>query len=199
MAHVTTLSHLKEDVPLTHPDRVGLIYLADHLEATIRALPAQLCASPPYFFHQRAAGVARRVVLFQHPTYVLDHACHFVAFFGMRRPHLAQGLIDAVTADDERLMDAMMHYPQMLGYTSLELADHNWCNLVLFRDVAALDFVQTHEAHQHASRQLAAQYYSQIRLYHGMLREGIAEATRHFQFEQTQTYTFGAADAKSFA
>lgn len=94
----------------------------------------------------------------------------FVGFFGKKRPGIDATPLTA--ADDEMIQDFPAH-PGILSYSSLELADGNWANLILTDPPEAQDEWRDSEKHAYAVRELAPRHYTVVRLYTGVFPQGL--------------------------
>lgn len=113
----------------------------------------------------------------------------FVGFFGKKRG----GLDDAplVAADEEMILELPSH-PGILSYSSLELADENWANLIMVDPPEAKDHWRTSEKHTYAARELAPRHYSVVRLHNGVFPGGLQSArdpvllrTKYYDFRDS--------------
>lgn len=185
-------------LPLSTPSGVTdehdiaiLRQIAAAVTTVARQIDPATCVPPPYVArHASEAGHVRRIVLYHRPDALLHRACAFVGFLGKKGAGLPAGLVRDIAAADEHLMDSMVGHADLLGYASLELADRNWGNLVLFRHPEAVALVHQQEIHHHAARELAPHYYEWIHLYHGMLPHGIAHHDENLTVTKRQQFTF---------
>lgn len=94
-----------------------------------------------------------------------------VGFFGQRWPQADATLMDGV---DGELIAEMHAFPGMYSYSSLELPDGNWANLVLLQHVQSGRNWRESARHAHAAYQIAPRYYRSIRLHNALLPAGLA-------------------------
>src|SRR5205823_4605753 len=82
--------------------------------------------------------------------------------------------------------------PGLLSYSSLELRNGHWYNLVLLSDADAKRHIRSAGTHMYAAYQLAWRYYEWIRLHSGVMPGGLAQVelvlqkTCYFVFHRTQ-------------
>jgi hypothetical protein len=95
----------------------------------------------------------------------------FVGFFGQRRPGACPELLAQI---DSELIGEFTSQPHVLSYSSLELADRSWANLVLLSDPAGLRRWADGARHAYAARSIAPASYRAIRLLIGRLAGGLA-------------------------
>lgn len=116
----------------------------------------------------------------------------FVGFFGMKRA----GLDDApLTAADDEMTLELPAFPGILSYSSLELADGNWANLIMTDPPEAKDHWRTSEKHASAARDLAPTYYANVRLHNGVFpgglmsgRDPILIRTKYYDFRDREPW-----------
>ena len=111
----------------------------------------------------------------------------FVGFFAKKRRGLDHTPL--TTTDDELILEFPRH-PGILSYSSLELADGNWANLIVADPPDAKDHWRTSEKHAYAARELAPKHYTVVRLHHGVLpgrllsgREPVLVRTKYYDFQ----------------
>jgi hypothetical protein len=112
-----------------------------------------------------------------------------VGFFGQKCPEKDRALINAV---DEDLIHEFSQHPGILSYSSFELSDGNYANLVLIRPETARDHWRTSAKHAYAAHDLAPEYYTCVRLHNGFLPGGLWSG-REPRLVRTKYYDFGGA------
>jgi len=83
--------------------------------------------------------------------------------------------------------------PTLLRYVSLQLADGNWYNLVVFSQESAKRDILTTSLHHHAAYDLAPHYYQWIRLHHGIIQQ--EDTALELMLHTTRYYTFSTPAA----
>ena len=116
-------------------------------------------------------------------------AFHFVGFRGFKREQPDLSLIEQVQGADKRLSGELSGHT-VLAYSSLELENNNWINLVLLRFGDDKTRFHGNPTHQYAARELAPQLYRHIRLHSGSLNGLYGEV----RLERTQYHDFGEDD-----
>ncbi len=111
-----------------------------------------------------------------------------VGFFGHRRGDRDPTILNAV--DDDLIHEFTLH-PGVLSYSSFELDDGNYVNLVLMQGPEARAHWRTNSRHTYAARELAPEYYAFIRLQNAILPRGLADpdalalvATKYYDYQQ---------------
>jgi hypothetical protein len=108
-----------------------------------------------------------------------------VGFFGEKRGEANPALLQDV---DTELVQEFLDHINVLSYSSLELADGNWANMVLMRGVEGIQHWRASHKHAYAARELAPQFYHTIRLHNGVLMGGLSSpdlkllSTKYYEF-----------------
>jgi len=89
---------------------------------------------------------------------------------------------------DKKLIKELISNPGILSYSSLELRNGDWCNLVVLNDAGAKTHIKSNSTHIHAAYHLAHRYYEWIRLHNGIMPEGLDHT--EMQLQKTKYYTF---------
>ena len=110
----------------------------------------------------------------------------FVGFFGQKRGDANPAVLQDV---DTELLHEFLEHTYVLSYSSLELPDGNWANLVLLLHADGIEHWRASQKHAYAARELAPLYYRSIRLHNGMLPGGLAsrpviQSTKYYAFER---------------
>ena len=84
--------------------------------------------------------------------------------------------------------------PGLLSYSSLELRNGDWCNLVVLNGEEAKTHLKNTSTHTYAAYQLAPHYYEWIRLHNGVMSEGLDHTEMLLQ--KTKYYIFYAAQPR---
>jgi hypothetical protein len=78
-----------------------------------------------------------------------------------------------LTVVDDELIGEFPAHPGVLSYSSLELADGDWGNLILLDGDAAREQWRVSERHAYAARELAPRHYVHVRVHQGVLPGGV--------------------------
>jgi hypothetical protein len=178
-------SEILPNRPFTHPDQTHADLLA--LEQTRARLREALQHTTHSSFvindeHHRFIVLNREALLTTQPITV-------VGFCGTQRIPLDGALLDEMSAVDGDLARELVEHPDMLTYSSLQIEDGNWRNLVLLRSHAGIGYWRESQRHVYAANQLSPQYYSCVRLHNGVLPEGLASprmlitSTKYYDFD----------------
>jgi hypothetical protein len=74
---------------------------------------------------------------------------------------------------DDELIGEFPAHPGVLSYSSLELADGDWGNLILLDGDDAREHWRVSERHAYAAQELAPRHYTDVRLHLGALPGGV--------------------------
>nr|BBH85466.1 hypothetical protein KTC_02170 [Thermosporothrix sp. COM3] len=176
------------DVYASTFDLVMLRHLAAHVQEALR-WPLAPGALPFLAQTRDEYGYAHRIVLYQNRDTFERGPLFFVGFLGKKRLDPEAAVVEALTEVDKTLIMELAKAPDILSYSSVELHDGNWCNLVVFRKQEAKETVTQHQMHMLAAHQLAPQYYEWIRLHRGILLEGFTPG--QLVIVSTKFYLFG--------
>lgn len=160
------------DRPFTHPDHTiadlnVLRYMIDRL-GLILEYPNLYGGLPQPLRLQQPA--AHRLVIAQPDRLETLDQLTVIGFFGEKRPDADPVLTDEF---DSILIDEFPQHPDLLSYSTLALKAGNFGNLVLFANSGATQHWSRSKAHAQAAGKLAPSYYASVRIYNGLLPDGI--------------------------
>lgn len=116
-------------------------------------------------------GLRRRTIVCEPATlHRTRRDLHVVGFFGER--HLDRDLMALEEANAELVLE-FRNYPGILSYSSMELADGNWSNLVVHDLPRAREYWRASQKHADAARLLSPLYYRNVRIHNGVIGGGI--------------------------
>jgi hypothetical protein len=174
-------------------DLVILRYIARRVYVALRSFDWSTTTARPllYYLDERRKRT-HRMAIYNPEELLLNHELAFVGFIsGKLRP-----LRPSVAADlrimDRKLIAELVDTPGLLSYSSLELHDGNWCNLVLLNDPKVKIHLKNTETHRYAAHELAPSCYEWIRLHNGMMPAGLAnnemllQKTTYYQFQEAR-------------
>ncbi len=178
----------------TSPAQVSqdLVAVGVMLAAIRRALGADAARDGPRPLVLAPPGLADRA----HRAIVCDvgrlgdgRDLAWVGFFAVKRRDRDAA---PLTAMDDELIGEFPAHPGVLSYSSLELADGDWGNLILLDGDAARERWRDGERHAYAARELAPRHYTDVRLHQGILPGGV-RAGREPVLRRTRYYDYRAA------
>jgi hypothetical protein len=148
------------------------------------SVPAR--ARPLVQERREANGRLHRAILFDPRRLGDGRDLVWVGFFGVKR----QGVDTApLTAMDDELVRELPTHQDILSYSSLELDDGNWGNLIILDGDAARETWRTGARHSEAVRELAPRVYIHVRLHQGVLPGG-ATAGRALALRRTKYFDY---------
>jgi hypothetical protein len=173
-------------------DHVILSYMARKIHVMLHSLDQATTTSQPFLYylderHKRT----HRIAIYNPQELLLNNGLLFVGFVSMRRKSLSPFVLDELRILDKRLVAELVNTPGLLSYSSLELHDGNWCNLVLFGNANAKIHVTNNDTHRYAAYEFSPRCYEWIRLHNGIMPAGLAG--NEMLLQRTKYYTFQEA------
>jgi hypothetical protein len=146
----------------------------------------------PLVVRGNESGKLVRVVVCNRAALLANEPVFVVGFFGHRRTDLDTTILNAV--DDDLIHEFPLH-AGLLSYSSFELEDGNYVNVVLLQDAGAKEDWRTSSRHAYAARELAPDFYVCIRLQNATLPNGLASpedmrlvATKYYDYQQAEPW-----------
>jgi hypothetical protein len=109
-----------------------------------------------------------------------------VGFFGER--HVGRDATSLEAADAAVVLE-FKDYPGILSYSSMELADGNWANLVLHTAPEDREAWRGGATHARAVAELAPVHYRTVRIHNGVLPGGLNAGTQ-IRIERTKYWDY---------
>lgn len=178
-------------------DSILLGYIARRLQLTLGQLEisgASRRGRPLVCHLQERRGQAHRIALYYPEVLLAQAPLAFVGFLSARQKQLRPSILNAIKRTDKRLVMELADVPGILSYSSLELRNGDWCNLVVLTDASVKKHITGSQTHQHAAYLLAQTYYAWIRLHSGVMPVGLDHMEMHFL--KTKYYTFHPGQMK---
>lgn len=157
-------------------DLLILHYMAQRLSSVRNMLKQASIYNLPFFtaFEEGSEESTQqrqhRIVIYHDlPRCGAEDTLAFVGFISKRRGHLSPTIDQDIMQADQKMITELTRQPDLLSYSSMELQDGNWCNLVLFRKAEAKASLVTTNTHSHAAQQLAPRYYEWVRIHNGIV------------------------------
>lgn len=185
--------HLPER-PLTDSQHVAgdlaaLATMLERLRTIVRDPASRPNRPPPLLLTLREpSGLRQRVMVLGLDALAAPSTLAVVGFFGQRRAEADRDLLEAV---DMELIAELRDHPAMVAYSSLELDDGNWANMVLMERFDSLDHWRSSPKHAYAVHELSPQCYTGIRLHLALLPNGLADGAAP-RLLRTKYYDFSA-------
>jgi hypothetical protein len=191
-------------------DLVILRHMAQRIHVTLHLLDQPVSKLLPLLYYsEERHRRTHRIAIYQPGELPLTSSIAFVGFVSGKRKPTSPPVVNEIHVVDKKLIAQLVGIPGILSYSSLELRDGNWCNLVLLSDANAKIHVKNTDTHAYAAYQLAPSYYDWIRLHHGIMPRGLAcyemvlQRTRHYIFQgphqrpTIQEFSYGASSSHS--
>ncbi len=153
-------------------DLLVLRSMAQKMSAHLQSLPADT-ALPSIVYALDRRSRTHRMVVYQQRGALYNRSLLFVGFISAVQAHVSAAIIEELHRVDKLLVQELAANPGLLTYSSLELSEGRWYNLVLLRDDAAHAYFKQNSTHKYAAHQLATCYYAWIRLHNGVLPGGL--------------------------
>ncbi len=162
----TDLAHLEPECEIL---RYMASVLCDRLEA---ALPIPPRPRPLVIFHPEAGGTQQRLVINRPSQLMQRQHLTVVGFFGQKRAEAEY--VPLRNKYDQDLLAEFPKNPDLLSYSTLELPNDGFGNLVLFARPEAKKHWNHSRIHAEAVDQFAPLYYESVRIYNGLIPGGLA-------------------------
>ncbi|MDG2025617.1 MAG: hypothetical protein P8J50_00740 [Acidimicrobiales bacterium] len=183
---ITTTANYESDLAL-------LNYLLQDLRALIRqARRGDVTLHDQQVINWEVHGLARRTVICD-PARLMEIAdVQLVGFFGDRRAEANKPVVDQSEFD---LIDEFANYPGIMSYSSVELDDGYWANLVVHREPDDREAWRGSEVHRDAVDRVAPMAYHGVRIHNGCILDGVAgtqtavlECTKYWDYDVEPTW-----------
>ena len=153
-------------------DLAVLNYMGYTVNSHISQWGQQMSLQFPSISHVvETLGRIHRVIIYACPE-DREADLSFVGFISRKRLSPDLTIVRDLDSMDRQLIMEIAHIPGLRSYSSLELCDGNWCNLVVFTRSGVKEDLLTIPSHRHAAFELAPHYYQWIRLHHGIITCG---------------------------
>jgi hypothetical protein len=179
----TALEHSHSDLATLERIRARLLHTLATWDAPLeQPNQSEVHVQSVYEEHQRM----HRMVICDHAALATTSELAVVGFFGEQRGKANPAMLQDI---DTELIQEFLQHRYVLSYSSLELADGNWGNLVILQHAEGIEHWRASQRHAYAARELAPQYYARIRLHNGLLPNGLAStrlvltSTKYYDFE----------------
>ncbi len=139
-------------------------------------------------------GRRHRVIVTDRRTLMCAAELAVVGFCGQKRTDLSPSLVQTMDVVDQSLVAELAGQPYLLSYSSMELHDGNWANLVVMRSLEGIEHWRTSPRHAAAVAELSPHYYCSIRLHNALLIGGLASSrltllrTKYYDYRAGQCW-----------
>jgi hypothetical protein len=176
-------------------DLVILRYMAQRVSVTLRSLAQETTTARPvlYYLDERRRRT-HRMAIYNPEELLLHNGLAFVGFVSGKLKPLRPSVAADLRIMDRKLVAELVNTPGLLSYSSLELHDGNWCNLVLLNDAEVKIRLKNAATHQYAAYELAPGCYEWIRLHNGYMPAGLAG--NEMVMQKTRYYTYAGEERR---
>ena len=182
----TSITNYRSDIAL-------LNYLLHDLRVLIRrAQKGEIELTPQQVITWEVHGLQRRTVTCDPAALRLRNDVQVVGFFGDRRIDADQHSIDTSEFD---LIDEFVYYPGIMSYSSVELVDHYWANLVVHHRPEDREEWRGSAIHVRAVDEVAPRAYHSVRIHNGHIRGGVCgsatvviEMTKYWDYDESPVW-----------
>ena len=171
-------------------DLVVLRYMAQRVSVTLRSLTQEITTARPvlYYLDERRRRT-HRMAIYNPEELLLHTEIAFVGFVSGKLKPLRPSVAADLRIMDKKLVTELTNTPGLLSYSSLELHEGNWCNLVVLNDPEVKLRLKQASTHNYAAYEVAPSCYEWIRLHHGYMPAGldgndmILQKTRYYMYQ----------------
>ena len=170
-------------------DIVILRYMAQRIYITLYLLDEPTDPSQPLLYYlEEGHKYTHRIAIYSPQELLLNNKLDFVGFISRKLQPGDSQVIEEIRSVDKKLIVELIHTPGLMSYSSLELRDGRWCNLVLFSGPETKMHLKQSETHIYAAYQLSPRYYDWVRLHNGIMPGGLAR--NELLLQKTKFYQF---------
>jgi len=174
-------------VSLYERDRAMLGYMLEDLRGLLARMALGEGTVIQYQSNEwQVHGLKRRVIVANVMGLHNRRNVCVVGFFGEK--HLDQDRAPLEEANAEIVLE-FRNFPGILSYSSMELPDGNWANLVLHDIPEVREYWRASERHARAAQELSPLYYRNVRIHNGTLPGGVLSG-RSISIERTKYWDY---------
>jgi len=183
--------HPCTDLALVTSDRALLAYMLQDLRVLARQVGSREIDLKPYeTLHWEVHGLARRAVICDPEALAAPLERCVVGFFGERRPDAEQSVVDDIEVD---LLLEFRSHPGILSYSSTELVDNYWANLVVHEKPVDSQEWRNSDVHRRAVAEISPRQYRSVRIHNGRLPGGVV-GSGEITIDRTKFWDYSTTD-----
>lgn len=176
-----------------HPDLALLNYLLQDLRSLARrAAKGEIELGPFHALTWEVHGLRRRTVVCD-PIRLVDVSdVLMVGFLGNRRQTPAAAELDETELD---VIGEFRSYPGIVSYSSIELVEYQWANLVIHAQPDDRESWRHSQIHIQAAEDLAPRVYHDVRIHNGRVPAGVRgsetvviDTTKYWDYDSEQPW-----------
>lgn len=184
----TAAGHPFTSIENYHSDIALLNYLLQDLRVLVRrAAKGEMTLTAQQVLMWEVHGLARRTVVCDPEGLAESDTVQIVGFFGQSRDMVTRIAVDS---SELGLIDAFVDHPGILSYSSIELVNNYWANLVVHRDAGDREVWRSNAAHVRAVNDVAPAAYHSVRIHNGCIQGGVPgthtvviETTKYWDYD----------------
>jgi hypothetical protein len=158
------------DPAQTTKDLAAVGLMLDNIRCQVSAAALSAGPYPLVLAGHETDGRAHRAIVCDARRLTEGRDLAWVGFFAVKRREVDPA---PLTVRDDELIQEFPGHPGILSYSSLELGDGDWGNLILLDGDETREHWRVSERHAHAARELAPRHYTDVRLHQGILPAGV--------------------------
>jgi len=184
-------AHPCADPSLYDGDEALLAYMLQDLRSLMRRVAkGEVAAEPWQRVDWKVHGLERRIVLCDPASLLTEEPQQIVGFFGTRKDEAdVTGLEEA----ERELLEEFRSYPGIRSYSSIELVDHHWANLVIHANPGDRESWRGSAAHKRAADLIAPRVYANVRIHNGCLPGGVV-GSRQLELSVTKYWDYATGE-----
>ena len=174
-------------IALYNRDLGTLSYLLEDLRSLLAQMATGEMTVIPYQTNEwQVHGLKRRAIVTNAMGLYNRRTVCVVGFFGERHVEKDHTALEEANAE---IVLEFRNFPGILSYSSMELPDGNWANLVLHDIPEVREYWRASERHARAAQELSPQYYRTVRIHNGILPGGLMSG-RAMVVERTKFWDY---------
>lgn len=174
-------------IALYQRDLAILGYILEDLRNLLARMATGEMTVIPYQTNEwHVHGLKRRAIVTNAMGLYNRRTVCVVGFFGQR--HIDRDHTPLEEANAEIVLE-FKNYPGILSYSSMELPDGNWANLVLHDIPQVREYWRASERHARAAQELSPMYYRTVRIHNGVLSGGLMSG-KSITIERTKYWDY---------
>ncbi|HUO45839.1 MAG TPA: hypothetical protein VM470_03285, partial [Acidimicrobiia bacterium] len=158
-------------IALYNRDLGTLSYLLEDLRSLLARMATGEMTVIPYQTNEwQVHGLKRRAIVTNAMGLYNRRTVCVVGFFGERHIDKDHGVLEEANAE---IVLEFRNFPGILSYSSMELPDGDWANLVLHDIPEVREYWRASERHARAAQELSPLYYRTVRIHNGIIPGGL--------------------------
>lgn len=183
--------HPCTDLALVTSDKALLAYMLQDVRVLARQVDSREIDLQRYeTLHWDVHGLARRAVICDPEALAQPVERCVVGFFGERRPEASQSVVDDIEVD---LLLEFRSHPGILSYSSTELVDNYWANLVIHVKPVDSQEWRNSDVHRRAVAEISPRQYRSVRIHNGRLPGGVV-GSGAIAIDRTKFWDYGGSE-----